>query len=47
MPVVDGKTLGEEEFDKLAEKSTLPEKLDYDKINKLLIESRKKIYNID
>ena len=36
-----------EEFDKLAEKSTLPEKLDYDKINKLLIESRKKIYNID
>ena len=35
-----------DEFDKLAEKSTLPEKLDYDKINNLLIESRKKLYNI-
>lgn len=35
-----------EEFDKFAEKSTLPETLDYNKINQLLIESRKKIYNI-
>ena len=35
-----------EEFDKLVEKSTLPESLDYDKINKLLIETRKEMYNI-
>ena len=34
-----------EEFDELLKKSTLPEHLDYDEINNLLIESRKKLYN--
>lgn len=34
-----------EEFDELLKKSTLPEHLDYDEINSLLIESRKKLYN--
>ena len=34
-----------EEFDELLKKSTLPEHLDYDEINNLLIESRKKFYN--
>ena len=35
-----------EEFDRLVEKSTLPEKLDYEKINNLLIETRKMLYGI-
>ena len=35
-----------EEFDELLKKSTLPEHLDYDVINNLLIESRKKLYNL-
>ena len=35
-----------EEFDEIIKKSTLPEHLDYDEINNLLIESRKKLYNI-
>ncbi len=34
-----------EEFDEILKKSTLPEHLDYDEINNLLIESRKKLYN--
>ena len=35
-----------EEFDKLIEKSTLPESIDVDRINKLLIDVRKSVYQI-
>jgi len=35
-----------EEFDKLVLTSTLPDKLDYNKINQILIDSRKMIYNL-